>query len=262
MASGGALPGSVRGDDSDKRPSSGGAGQDTPGSSLKVSESQIRKEHKSLPQPAWESVPQEMRAAWIAAQREFKKAVTRRKGQDGHRVFDYSNYNDVVEAVAESLHESGLGYTHPTMEQNGLQYVGTTLISQHGCVTGWFVRAVPERAGMKAYGAALSYARRYSLKTCVGTPDASEDDIEQDKPEAKPTGIGISGKPDDDISDTLELLDAASHKGVEWFRKEFMKLTVETRKRINKDYKESVKRWQAVAERADSDANDPEAPPW
>ena len=60
----------------------------------------------------------------------------------------------------------------------------------------------------------------------------------------------------------MSLLSDSSHKGVEWFRREWKKLDGPTRKRIANDYKNSIVQWQRNAEQADKDSSDPEAPPW
>lgn len=207
----------------------------------------------------WESVPDTVRKAYVKAWADFNKAVKQQQGQEGNRQFSYANFNDLVAACEDSLRANGFGISGGHKEEKTETQTGTllftraTLIHADGVVHGPWIRTVTEsnRQGMKALGAAISYARRYSLRLLVGITDIDEEDVERQQSEKKANGHSLRDAHDKQIADLCAIFEEASKKGRKEMVKAWKTADRDLTEEINRLYPDSVTRWREVANNVD-----------
>lgn len=115
-------------------------------------------------------------SALVKAQREMSNAV-----KDAKNPFfksNYANLNSVREAVTPALHGQGISVLQLNFNENGKNFVRTTLLHE----TGEFICSdteivVKEANNPQALGSAISYARRYGLSSMLSV-GAEDDDGE------------------------------------------------------------------------------------
>ncbi len=130
--------------------------------------------------------------AFLAAQKAIDSVV---KDQTGKIVtkagasyeYKYSNLASVLDAVKEALNSNGISIVQtPTSDANGVT-VETMLLHDS---TQWFAESLFMPIGMnspQAYGAAITYCRRYSLQSMVGLKAEDDDaDAAMKKKENRP----------------------------------------------------------------------------
>jgi hypothetical protein len=115
-------------------------------------------------------------AALVKAQSEMSLAT-----KDSKNPFfksKYANLNSIREAVLPALNKNGVVVLQPTVYVDGKSFVRTTLLHSSGEVMTSDTEIICSKQNdPQAWGAALSYSRRYSLQSlmCVG---AEDDDAE------------------------------------------------------------------------------------
>lgn len=120
--------------------------------------------------------------AFLAAQKAIDAVVKDQTGKivtksGGSYEYKYSNLASVLDAVKEALNSNGIAIIQtPVSDTNGVT-VETTLLHES---TQWFAESLFMPIGMnapQAYGAAITYCRRYSLQSMVGLK-AEDDDAD------------------------------------------------------------------------------------
>ena len=89
---------------------------------------------------------------------------------------DYADLTSVWKACKKPLSENGLAVFQSLIYDNGIQFVITTLSHSSGQ---WFksmMQVKPNKDDMQALGAAITYARRFSLSALIGMYPKGEDD--------------------------------------------------------------------------------------
>ena len=111
--------------------------------------------------------------ALLAAQKEMGNAI-----KDSKNPFFKSSFatlNAVREACIPVLNKNGVSVFQPTTEMNGKLYVETLLLHESGeYISGLYEVVAGKQNDPQAFGAAVSYSRRYSLSSMVNI--GSEDD--------------------------------------------------------------------------------------
>lgn len=114
---------------------------------------------------------------------ELAKALTKAQTsynsliKDSNNPFFKSKYADLaacIECVREPLASNGLAIIQSTDYENGVTFVETTLIHTSGEWISGKYPLTPTKQDCQGLGAALTYARRYSLTSLLGI--AAEDD--------------------------------------------------------------------------------------
>lgn len=118
----------------------------------------------------------ELAGALAKAQGKMKSAV-----KDSENPYFNSKYADlasVIDAIREPLSSNGLSYIQPIVCIDGQTYLETILIHKSGQ---WIKSLAPihvnnaSRNPMQAFGAAISYLRRYELSALVGITQDDDD---------------------------------------------------------------------------------------
>lgn len=130
----------------------------------------------------------------LAAQREIESV-----DKDGKNPFfksEYTTLNATILACKEVLNRHNIVVLQPvTSDENGV-YVSTTLIHISGGSITSRMRIVPAKASdPQAQGSAITYARRYSLKSMLCMSDADDDGekaMARTKPEARPEADNLT----------------------------------------------------------------------
>ena len=112
-------------------------------------------------------------AAFVKAQKAFGPAL--KSSTNPHFRSKYADLSACVEAVIDALNANGIGLMQRTYECNDGVMIETVLIHESGEVLeGGMLHVPAAKQDPQGYGSALTYARRYSLMSCVGI--APEDD--------------------------------------------------------------------------------------
>jgi len=112
-------------------------------------------------------------AAFVKAQKAFGPAL--KTSTNPHFRSRYADLSACVEAVIDALNANGIGLMQRTYECNDGVMIETVLIHESGEVLeGGMLHVPAAKQDPQGYGSALTYARRYSLMSCVGI--APEDD--------------------------------------------------------------------------------------
>jgi hypothetical protein len=118
----------------------------------------------------------ELAAALAKAQGQMKAAAYNKINP--HFRNRYADMAAVIDAIRGPLSSNGLSYTQTTQTRDGHFYLLTTLLHSSGQWTAG-TYPLPTVARPQELGAALTYARRYSLSSIVGiAPDDIDDDAE------------------------------------------------------------------------------------
>jgi hypothetical protein len=113
------------------------------------------------------------------------------------RTFRYAPLSSGLDIVRKALGQHGIATVQTTAIDQDTQSVSLTTVLAHSSgewiASDWRVCALSEMAAPRRMGAALTYARRYSLFTLVGI--AGEDDLDAPDLVGQPIeGAGTSGK--------------------------------------------------------------------
>lgn len=112
-------------------------------------------------------------AAFVAAQKEFSPAI--KDSVNPHFKSKYADLAACVNAVIDALNNNGIALVQRTCESDTGVTVETVFLHESGQSMDCGKLHVPaDRQNPQGYGAALTYARRYSLMAACGI--APEDD--------------------------------------------------------------------------------------
>ena len=90
----------------------------------------------------------------------------------------YADLNSIREACLPALNKYGITVLQPTTVLDGKLYVETLLLHESGeFISGVYEVIVGKQNDPQAFGAAMSYSRRYSLQSMVNL-GAEDDDAE------------------------------------------------------------------------------------
>lgn len=114
------------------------------------------------------------------AQAKFKVPQKTQSVTYSGRTFKYADLADVIDATREGLSSNGLALTQiiDTDEHKGFGLYTSLLHSGGEKITCFYPLPDPSKVKAQEFGAALTYARRYSLSSITGV--ASEDDTDGD----------------------------------------------------------------------------------
>jgi len=105
----------------------------------------------------------------------------RKTGKNPHRNAEYATLDDVINAIRKPLADNGLSFIQP-LRSDGTDYVlETRLMHTSGEWIGSSL-TIPEMEGnrgmngLQAFGAALTYVRRYALTTMLGINAETDND--------------------------------------------------------------------------------------
>jgi hypothetical protein len=151
---------------------------------------------------------EKLAAALAKAQGQFRapaknKLVDYMTKTEGRLRYKYADLADVIEAVREPLSKNGLALTHQLEKSDRAYVVITTLMHESGQkISTVYPLPDPSLSRPQAFGAQMTYARRYSVSAILGI--ASDDDVDgrdegdgDDKPEQskKPVATAQTAKP-------------------------------------------------------------------
>jgi hypothetical protein len=115
-------------------------------------------------------------AALVKAQSEMGNAV--KGAANPFFKSKFADLNSVREACIPVLNKHGVSVLQPTTVIDGKSYVETTLLHESGeFLSGVYEVVFGKQNDPQAFGAAISYARRYSLQSMVNI-GADDDDAE------------------------------------------------------------------------------------
>lgn len=114
-------------------------------------------------------------AALVKAQKNIGSAT---KGAvNPHFKSKFADLGSVMEACKEALNAEGISILQPVLSEESGDYVETILLHESGEFLSSRMKLVLTKQDMQAYGAAVSYARRYGLQSMVFIP-AEDNDAE------------------------------------------------------------------------------------
>lgn len=132
----------------------------------------------------------ELATALAKAQGEMKFAV--KDSENPHFKSKYADLSSVIEAVKAPLSNNNLTYMQPIVYIDGQSFIETILVHTSGQ---WIKASAPihipkdSKNAMQAFGAAVSYMRRYLLSSLVGIAQDDDDgeSAASAQPKASPT---------------------------------------------------------------------------
>lgn len=115
-------------------------------------------------------------AALFAAKHEFPPVAKNKKGQSGHRSFNYAPLDAIMDQIDPVLYKHGLMLTQGTD--------GHTMVTrlEHAPSGEWRETSMPvnaEHANMQSYGIELTYRRRYAYTMILGIVTEEDIDIKE-----------------------------------------------------------------------------------
>ncbi len=133
----------------------------------------------------------------VAALCQFQAVVTNPKKDSDNPFFKskYADLDEIIKAIRPALEKSGLSFIqNPAKDENGCIGVYTMLLHKSGEYIVFDPVLVPvSKKDAQGIGAAMTYARRYSLGAALGIATDEDDDAnslqqpKQQKPQSKPT---------------------------------------------------------------------------
>ena len=137
------------------------------------------------------------------AQSEFKAPAKKCKvdftDKNGRRVkYNYADLADVIDAIRSPLAKNGLSIIHQLGYSKDMYGLTTTLLHSSGeLVVTWYPLPDPLKQQIKPqeFGAALTYARRYSLSSIVGIASDEDSDAADGAPTEPPRGRQSNSNP-------------------------------------------------------------------
>lgn len=121
--------------------------------------------------------------ALAKAQGEFPRILKDKEANAGKYTYAYADLADVIDGIKVALSKYSIAYTQPTRIRDGALVLVTKLMHPSGqeLEAEW---PLPARGTAQEMGAALTYARRYSLCSILGV--AAEIDNDGDDTKKKP----------------------------------------------------------------------------
>lgn len=120
-------------------------------------------------------------AAFVAAQKEFNPAI--KDATNPHFRSKYADLAACVNAVIDALNNNGIGLVQKTHECDTGVIVETVFVHESGETMDCGRLHVPAgKHDPQGYGAALTYARRYSLMAACGIAPEDDDGNSASKP--------------------------------------------------------------------------------
>lgn len=114
----------------------------------------------------------EIAKAFIKAQTEMANAI--KGSQNPFLKNKYADLNSVREAVLPVLNKHGIAVLQPIVQENGKNYVKTTLLHESGQTIESLTEIIyAQKDNAQAQGSGITYARRYGLQSlvCIGADD-------------------------------------------------------------------------------------------
>lgn len=124
----------------------------------------------------------ELFAALAKAQAEM---IVVDRGVSGH-FGAFATINDMAKASREALTKYGLSVSFDTFINDGKKMLRATLGHSSGQWKASVMELMLQKQDMQGYGAAISYAMRYSYKTVVGLIVLDKDEVDSESPAEEP----------------------------------------------------------------------------
>lgn len=122
-----------------------------------------------------------------------KKRTVDYTDKQGRRIkYKYADLADVIAAVRAPLSDNALSVSHELCYERDRYGMRTVLMHSSGeTISSWYPLPDPQKQEIRAqeFGAALTYARRYSLSSIVGIASEEDDDGASAAPTPKPDKI-------------------------------------------------------------------------
>lgn len=99
----------------------------------------------------------------------------KKDAKNPHFRSDYATLESVLEAVRVPLAEAKLAVIQPVADDGDRVFVSTLIIHESGEFIGCRVPCVFEKRTMQAIGSAITYSRRYGLKSMLAIADMDDD---------------------------------------------------------------------------------------
>lgn len=142
-------------------------------------------------------------AALIKLQSELPIVTKDSKGYN----WKYAKLEDIVEATRDLLAKNKLCIFHVVGNENGQDILITVLAHDSGETIESRMTIKQEKEELKAYGAALSYLKRYAYMSIIGLVTEESDQVEntawKNKPNTVPQGNTISKELEDVLWDEI-----------------------------------------------------------
>lgn len=120
-------------------------------------------------------------AAFVAAQKDFNPAI--KDATNPHFRSKYADLAACVNAVIDALNANGIALIQKTHESDNGVIVETVFVHESGETMDCGRLQVPaDKQNPQGYGAALTYARRYSLMASCGIAPEDDDGNSASKP--------------------------------------------------------------------------------
>ena len=117
----------------------------------------------------------EVYAKLIQAKKAFKPVL---KSRQGHN-YKYADLETIFDAIRNALEEQGLLLIQQGEVINGLDYIRTIVVSEHGSEVDFGVTPIKTiKHDAQAFGSGLTYARRYAIGMALGLAPEDDDDGE------------------------------------------------------------------------------------
>ncbi|KKL21459.1 hypothetical protein LCGC14_2445230 [marine sediment metagenome] len=115
--------------------------------------------------------------ALIKARKSCGKVIKDATGQAGRGRFDYASINSIIEAIEESLSESGLFLSQRVSENQ----LFTTIHHIDGETMDFGTIPLMGVGDMKTLGSAITYARRYAIQAALMLSASEKEDLDQNQ---------------------------------------------------------------------------------
>jgi len=167
---------------------------------------------------------QKISAAFVAAQKGFSPAI--KDATNPHFRSKYADLAACVNAVIDALNENGIALVQRTHESDSGVTVSTMFVHESGETMDTGKLHVPAaKQDPQGYGAALTYARRYSLMSACGIAPEDDDGNAASKTVSQEQAANIKalaeevGKPVKDITEyfavkSLDKIPAAQYQSI------------------------------------------------
>lgn len=128
---------------------------------------------------AMQSQSTELNELFSALAKAQSEMVVVDRGVSGH-YGAFATINDMAKASREALTKYGLSVTFDTFIFDGKKYLKTTLGHSSGQWKSSVMELMLQKQDMQGYGAAVTYAMRYSYKTVVGLIVLDKDEVDSE----------------------------------------------------------------------------------
>jgi hypothetical protein len=97
----------------------------------------------------------------------------------------YARLEDVIEAIRVPLSDNGLSWVQPIEEEGEYTYLVTKLMHTSGEWISGRLKLLLNKRDMQSTGAAITYAKRFSLSAMVGLAEEDDDGADGDDKQKK-----------------------------------------------------------------------------